>query len=344
MRQRTSFITALVLCVAWSTGQAQYPQYPVAPSPVLTLARLTSPIQISGYLSVRETLRNDSSAFALNRARLTAQSLVMPFLAVRMQADLAAIGRTRGDTVPSFALTDAYIQLSPRTDSSPSLQQLRPAFIAGQFKTPFSLEYLTSYSSLLATNRSQIVDRFALKRDIGALGTVSAGRYATVYGAVVNGEGSNVTGNADGKQMLIGRGTVFPLKSLGVSGKWASQGADHRWGYDARWSSPRVVVEGEVVQRASPTAATSTTDASGGYALAAVRPRPWLQPVVKWERLHVNTTTATAATDSRATWITYGLNFVGADQRVRLLLNWVDRMDPAHSGGDELIVQLLAIF
>jgi len=122
---------------------------------------------------------------------------------VRIQADFSAVGRSTADTVPAFSLTDAYVQIIP-PDSGRMAKLLRPALVVGQFRTPFSLEYLTSFSQPLTANRSQAVDRLSTRRDIGALGQFSLDRFAKLTGAVVGGEGPNRT-TSDGRQMLVGR-------------------------------------------------------------------------------------------------------------------------------------------
>ncbi len=342
-----SLAAALALSLLAAPAAPLAAQYPLAPSPVLSLDRIGAELDLSGYLSMRETIRDDTAAFAINRARITVQVRPAPFAAVRVQADLAAIGRTRADTVPAINLTDAYVQLGPPDSASGAAAWLRPALLVGQLKTPFSLEYLTSFSALLTADRSAAVDRLGTRRDIGALATISAGRLATAWLAVMNGEGANATGNPDARQMAIGRLTLFPMSSLAVSGKWANQGSDHRWGFDARWSSRHVVAEGELLRRsdASATLGTSTTlDGRGGYALIAMRTVSWLQPVAKWERLHTRTTEGATAIDVRDTAVTYGLNLLGPGDRLRLQLDWIDRWASSEDSRDEMIAQLQATF
>ena len=143
-------------------------QYPLAPSPVLDPGAFSREVNLSGYLSVRETIRRDSSTFAVNRARITLQVLPATFVMLRLQSDYAALGRTVGDTVPGFVITDAYVQLSaPNSWRVPA--GFRPTLIVGQFRTPFSLEYLTSFSLLQTADRSQVVNTIATRRDIGVM-------------------------------------------------------------------------------------------------------------------------------------------------------------------------------
>ncbi len=103
-------------------------------------------------------------------------------------------------------------------------------------------------------------------------------------------------------------------------------------------------MEGEAIKRTGPVSATTMTDASAGYLLAAYRLLPWLQPVVKWERLHETLTTTSTVRDLRLTWITYGINLLAPQERLRLQLNWIARTERPVERSDELVAQLQAIF
>jgi hypothetical protein len=314
---------------------------------VLTLGSMTREPRFSGYISARETLRSDTSTFTLNRARLAVQALPAPFVGVRLQADFAAVGRTTGtsgDTIPALQVTDAFIQLGLPDTASRIAVLLRPALLIGQLRTPFGLEALTSFSMVITANRSLAADRLSTRRDRGVLAHVRFPRLLTLAGAVVDGEGSNRTNNPDGRQMAIGRVTLLPMPTLSVSGKWAGQGSDHRWGYDARWVQGAAVLEGEVIEREGPTSATTRTDARAGYVLAAYRVLPWLQPVVKWEQYHETLSTSGTSSNNRLTHTTVGVNFLAPQDRVRMQLNWIDRSEHPVSRKGELVAQFQAVF
>ena len=337
-------LTALTVAIGLVGPASVGAQTAVNPLPILSTGSLTREPRLSGYVSARETIRDDTMTFIINRARMTVVAAPASFIAVRLQADFATLGRTRGDTVPASLITDAYIQLAPTDTASRLVQMLRPVLLLGQFKAPFSLEYLTSSTSVITADRSMAADRLAIKRDRGVQGTIRFPRFATVSAALMDGEGSNRVTNPDGRQMAIGRLTLIPLPWMSVSGKWASQGSDNRWGYDARFSRGAAVVEGEVIQRDGPASPTTHTDAGAGYVLAAYRIRPWIQPVVKWERLNETTTGATSSTTSRATWTTYGVTLFAPDDRFRAQFNWSDREERPVTRKGELIAQFQAMF
>jgi hypothetical protein len=315
-------------------------QYPLAPTPVLDTRTFTREVRLGGYVGFRGVLRRDTLTFVVNRARVTAQALPAPFAALRLQVDYSATGRTSGDTVPAIVLTDAYVLLVPPE----SVGRLHPALVVGQFRTPFSLEFLTPFSLLRVPSRSQAVDRLTTRRDIGVLGQVAVGRAVTVTAALVNGEGPNRLVNADGREMAIGRVTVFPVPNLQVSAKYLGQGADHRWGYDARWLGNGALVEGEFIARRGPFGPGEDIDASGGYALAAYKIRPWLQPVLKWERLRDARTVGPTTTERRLTYTTVGANLLSRGESLRVLFNAIHKSEPPLFTGTELVAQVILIF
>lgn len=86
------------------------------------------------------------------------------------------------------------------------------------------------------------------------------------------------------------------------------------------------------------------TDASAGYLLAAFKVLPWLQPAVKWERLHETLTTTSTVGEFRLTWMTYGINLLAPRERLRLQLDWIAKSERPVKQSDEFVAQLQAIF
>ena len=332
------------IAVGLAAPECATAQTALNPLPILSTGSLTREPRLSGYLSARETIRDDTMTFIINRARMTVVAAPASFIAVRLQADFSTLGRTRGDTVPASLITDAYIQLAPTDTASRLVKTLRPVLLLGQFKAPFSLEYLTSSTSVITADRSMAADRLAIKRDRGVQGTIRFPQLATLSAALMDGEGSNRVTNPDGRQMAIGRLTLVPAAWMSISGKWASQGSDNRWGYDARLLRWGAVLEGEVIQRDGPASATTHTDAGAGYVFAAYRIRPWIQPVVKWERLNETTSGTATSTSSRATWTTFGVNLYAPDDRFRAQFNWVNRDELPVERKGEFIAQFQALF
>jgi hypothetical protein len=338
-----------------AAASAPTPIYPLTPSPVINMRLFPSTPALSGYISVRMTHSDGATGFLLNRGRLTVQVGPKPFFGIKIQGDFsgAQTGKLRSDsTVAGFTLTDAYVQLVPPPKwATPGslLTQLHPAIVAGQFKTPYSLEYLTSFATLKTADRSQAVDRLSQKRDIGAMAQVGWGRFATLAGAVVNGEGPNATSNPDKMQMLMSRLTITPIPFLELSAKIANEGADHAWGYDGRVLWRGWTVEGEGLYRKRPTSSTTYLDAGGGYALAAYKIFPWLEPVYKYDRYWDTRTTAVGSTittaSTHSTWNVFGVNLLSSPEWLRLQLDWERRnVEPSPGRSNVYIAQLIAIF
>jgi len=76
--------------------------------------------------------------------------------------------------------------------------------------------------------------------------------------------------------------------------------------------------------------------------MAAYRIRPWLQPVVKWERL--TETLGVPSSSSRVTWTTIGANLIAPGDRFRAQLNWIDRSERPVERKGEFIAQFQALF
>lgn len=331
------------------------PTYPLVPTAVLNLRTLSPRVGLSGYLTARALHRSDSTAIAVTRARLTAMVAPKPYLGIRLQAEFSSsqTGRARADsTVPGFALTDGYLQLTaPPAVASRSrlLTAVRPALLAGQLKLPFSLEYLTPISIIKTVNRSQAVDRLSLKRDIGLAAQAGWSRYGTLGVAVVNGEGANATSNPDNRAAVMSRLTLTPLPGVALAAKIADQGGDHAWGYDGRLLWRGLTLEGETVFRKRPTSPTARVDAGGGYALVAYRVLPWLEPVYKYDRYWDTRTTVrptgTTMVASSGTWNVVGVNVITVPEWLRLQLDWTQREDkPTPGRVNELVAQVVAIF
>ena len=338
---------------ASSLAPAPVAPYPVAPTAVLVTSQLPVGLGFSGYLSARQPRRNDSTAFLLNRARLTVSGAPRPYLAFRLQGDLSSAGRVASDsTVPASVLTDAYVQLTVPAGRGPALvRALDPALVVGQFRMPFSLEYLTPFSLLKSASRSQVVDRLSVKRDIGAMTRLHLGPWVTLDGAVAGGQGPNATRNPDNAELAVGRLTLRPRPWLAIAGKWAGQGDDHLWGYDARLVRGAATVEGEGVRRTGRAPGTvappvgAAYAAGGGYLLASYHALPWLEPVVKWEQFHEDHVGTAGAAGISETWTTLGAIARAPDDRVRFQVNWVEKhTHPVERHANELVAQLIAIY
>lgn len=339
-------LAALVVAAFPLAARPAAAQYPLAPSPVLPVQPGARGPTLGGYLSVRETLRHDSSDVAINRARLTAIAAPLPYLALEVQGELSSSASAHvgsDSSVHGFELTNAYVQLT-LPPGAPGTR-FRPALIIGQFKQPFSLEYLTPFAELLTASRSEVVDRYAPKRDVGAMAQVAFGKLVRLDASLTNGEGPNTTANPDGRQLAIGRVTVFPLPWLALAAKLADQGADHARGMDGRLVWRTLTLEGEGIHRSRDLASGAHVDAGGGYLLAGWRALSWLTPVFKHEWYEETAFRPAGPFATRRSASTYGVDVAAHGVPVHLLLDWVARRErPTPLDDSELDAQLIATF
>jgi phosphate-selective porin len=228
-------------------------------------------IKLSGYLQARETWQeNVGLTSSINRARLGATGTVAPPITYKIQAEFrtGSVGNGRA----SLSLTDAYVRWNRN----------RWSLQAGQYKTPFAEEYLTSLSDVETADRATAVDSLAPKRDIGLMGEYQAGQTVSAYAGVFNGEGTNLTGNADSTVLGVARLVVRPVPHLGLGVNGARYFGDStRYGVDATYDDDRLVLRGEYLGQARDAAAAD--DDWGWYLLGAYGVVPDVQLVARYE-------------------------------------------------------------
>lgn len=300
-------------------------QYSVLPGAGMDFETSTPQVGFSGYLSARATAGGDTLGFALARARLAAQARPRPYVGIRMQVDYSAAGEvTEDSTVSPFVLTDAFIQLEPKHDST-RRGSFRPRLMVGQLRVGFGMERLTSFSVLQTADRSAASDRIAYGRDVGIVGEVEVVSRTRLTLGVWNGEGVNVFRNTDGQLLATARLGVSPLRRVGVGAKFGIEGNDRRWGADVRVRPGRLTLEGELLER-SDGSGPGRFRARGGYVFASFRVHGWLQPLAKVERYRE------PDGDLRQDDALVGINFLPSNGILRVQLNAIfptaDSEDP----------------
>ncbi|HTS89216.1 MAG TPA: porin [Gemmatimonadales bacterium] len=257
----TRLIPALVLSLMVHQSAAAQEIAP-APAPV---------VRLSGYLQARETWQENAGLTgSINRARLAASGVVATDFSWKLQGEFRT-GNV-GNGKASVSLVDAYIRWSHR--------QL--GLQVGQFKTPFTWEYMTALPDLETADRATAVDSLAPKRDIGVMGDYRFAGVARVYAGVFNGEGTNVTFNKDSSALGVGRLEIRPISTIEVGAGVARYFGDStRYSFDANYAGPRFIVRGEYVAQARDSLGGSKDH--GWFALGAVKTVPQLQLVFKYE-------------------------------------------------------------
>ncbi|HET7599862.1 MAG TPA: porin [Gemmatimonadales bacterium] len=231
-----------------------------------------APVRLSGYLQVRETYqaRRGLSA-SINRARLTAGGGFPVGVTWRIQAEFRT--GAPGSDGSSVSLKDAVIRFARR---GWGVQ-------AGQFKTPFAREFITSLADIETADRSTVVDSLAPQRDIGLMADYGFRELATISVGAFNGEGQNVTSNADSTVLGVARVVVRPLAAVSVGANVARYFGDStRFGMDASYEDRRAVARAEWLAQTRDRLDAPEDD--GWYALAGYFVVPTVQLVGKYER------------------------------------------------------------
>jgi hypothetical protein len=277
-----------------------------------TAAQTSSPppsVKLSGYIQGRATYQDNVGViFTINRARLTAAGGVAGNVTWRVQGEFRTgnVGTGRA----SVSLTDGYVRW---THNALGVQ-------LGQFKTPFTWEYITSLSLIETADRATVVDSLAPKRDIGLMADYAIGGRALITAGIFNGEGQNLTANTDSSALAVARVQFRPIPYLVLGANAARYFADStRYGADASVEAPWIILRGEYIGQHRDE--LGGDDDKGWYTLAAAPVRPWLQPVLKYEWFERGIAPGTS--ENRA-W-TAGVNLFPWGRSTRFTLEYVTR-------------------
>jgi phosphate-selective porin len=276
-----------------------------------TTASSPPAVKLSGYIQGRETYQeNVGITGTINRARLAAAGTVPGNVTWRIQGEFRTGNVGTGKA--SVSLQDAYVRW---TREGLGVQ-------VGQFKTPFTREFITSLSEVETADRATVVDSLAPKRDIGLMADYALGGRASISAGIFNGEGQNVTANTDSSALAVARVTYRPIPYLVLGLNAARYFADStRYGVDANVEAPWIILRGEYIGQHRDLA--DNADDKGWYALAASPVRPWLQPVLKYEWFDRPGLAPAGNLKNRA-W-TAGINLFPWGRATRFTLEYVSR-------------------
>jgi phosphate-selective porin len=269
----------------------------------------SSPAKLSGYVQARETYQESIGLTGtINRARLAASGNATGNITWRIQGEFRT--GSVGTGKASVSLQDAYVRWAK---DGVGVQ-------LGQFKTPFTREFITSLAELETADRSTVVDSLAPKRDIGVMAEYAFEGRGIVTVGVFNGEGQNVTVNRDSSALGVARVVVRPVPFLALGTNVARYFRDStRYGADASLESPWMILRAEYVGQHHDQV---TGDDKGWYALAAAPVRPWVEPVLKYEWF--NRPSVLRDAQKNRAW-TAGVNVFPWGKATRLTLEYVSR-------------------
>ena len=293
MRRQTLVLAALSFSVTRGLAAESVPPSAAAPP--------AAP-KVSGYVQARETYQDGPGLTAtINRARLAITGSVHPNFSYRAAVELAA----PSGTTATPSLRDAYLRWTHDWLTA----------TGGQYKTPFSREFLTSLADLEVANRSFAVDSLATKRDIGVMAE-GTNQWGTLSLGAFNGEGQNVIVNRDSTQLVVGRALVRPIAPVSIGGDFAIKSSSHRtMGVEANVDYRGAFLRGEYL---ADRVDGRERDDFGWYLLAGYRVMPWLQLIARDEDFE----RPTAGPARRVSRITGGVNFDLPGGQTRAIIDY----------------------
>jgi len=265
------------------------------------------PPRLGGYLQLRETWVEPTGLTAtLNRARFSIDGSLPNRFSYRALVEMQAGATAR--TAATVSLREAIIRWS----------RAPWAIQAGQFKTPFSREYLIAVPALEAADFSAVVDSLAPKYDLGVMAEFAAPIFTVQVGAF-NGEGQNAGLNRDSTVLWVARAGVRPLAQATLAGHVARAHRDSvRYGADLSLEHAGWLARGEFLGQWR---RGRDRDDLGWYLLGGYRVLPWLQLIAKqedYQRPSIGVSRRVSATVG-------GANVELPGGRTRLLANFVSR-------------------
>jgi len=286
-----------------------------------------APPRVGGYVQVRETAQEKVGLSAtLNRVRVSADGNLPAKFAYRVLVEYQA---PAGARVPAtVSLREAIIRWAPNT----------LALWAGQFKTPFSKEYLLPVPVLETADFAAVVDSLAPKYDIGAMAEWTPGPWGVFSLGVFNGEGQNATGtNRDSLVLPVARAVLRPIAPLSIGASVARDSKDSlRAGVEATVEQWGGMARAEYITRHR-TGRERDQDDFGWYVLGTLRVLPPVQLLGRAEDFQ----RPAYGVSRRVRAVTVGTNIEFAPNRVRLLVEGVRRATgPKQQNVNTLIGQL----
>jgi len=311
-------IPVLLLVAALSATPARA-QEPAVPLP-----------KVGGYFQLRETAQEQVGLSALlNRARISVDGSLPNQFSYRGLLEMEASTGSR--TPATVSLREAVIRWNPAPFS----------IYAGQYKVPFSREYLIPVPLVETADFAACVDSIAPKYDIGVTAEYAPGALGSLAVGIFNGEGQNSTVNRDSVAMLVARIVARPIPQLALGANATRDGADSsRWGVEANAEELGAVVRSEYLVRHRRGRASDQDD-FGWYVFGGYRVMRFVQLIGRQEDFQ----RPSYGISRRVRATTLGVNLDLAPNRVKLLLEGVRRMSGANQTRvDAFIAQLQARF
>jgi hypothetical protein len=286
--------------------------------------------KLGGYIQARQVAQKDVGLTALlNRARFSIDGALPDLFLYRL---LVETETSAGVRLPAtVSLREAILRWNPAPFG----------LTAGEFKTPFTREYLIPVPALELADLATVIDSLAPKYDVGVMGDCALGAFATIQAGVFNGEGANAIANRDSTVLYVGRVTARPIPQLGLGASATHEGGDSlRWGVDGVVQQWGGMVRAEHLTRHVRGRAQDEDD-FGWYVLEAFRVIPRVQLVARQEDFQ----RPLRGIASRQRCTAYATNIEIVPYRIRLLLEFSRRISgKLQTRSDSFIAQLQAQF
>lgn len=259
------FITVIVYI---ANAEEEKPSYPT--------------LKVSGYIQARYTMDKEwANNFQAKRARGKFSGNVSEKIRYSLLFDFI-------DDKKGSNLADAYIDVN-------YLPQAKVRM--GQFKTPFSMEYLTSSTKWDTIELAQVVSKLGAKRDIGVQISGDVSPLLEYAVGVFNGAGSNAA-EENKRKDIIARGVIKPIKGLllgishyeGWSGEKDENKTKRRNGTQLGFVNEPLSVKGEFIFGKNGETSAYGWYAQLGYALSIplCKSSQKLQVIVKYDSYDPN--------------------------------------------------------
>ena len=287
-------------------------------------------LKVSGYIQSRYSVDKDSgNGFQVKRARGKFSGNISENIRYSLLFDLV-------DDKKGSNLADAYIDIV-------HLPQAKMRI--GQFKTPFSMEYLTSSTKWDTIELAQVVSKLSSKRDVGVQLSGDISELLGYSVGIFNGTGSNVAEENKRKDFVL-RGVVKPVKELllgishyeGWSGEEDENRTKRRTGAQLGYSNDLISIKGEFIFGKNSEISTYGWYAQAGHTLPVSpgRGSQKLQTIIKYDSYDPDRDKE----EDKADIITVGLNwFITKNAKVQIN-NRIILDEEFHVDDNEVLAQI----
>ncbi len=287
-----------------------------------------APPKLGGYIQVREVAQHQVGLTQyLNRARFSIDGKLPNNFSYRLLTELEAATGAKTAATPS--LRETYIRWTHPLVT----------ITGGQFKAPFSREYLIPLTQLELADLATVLDSLAPKYDVGVMLEHAHGAAFTFQLGVFTGDGANTTANRDSTVMWAARALARPIPQLALGLSGTRDGDDSlRWCADASVSHLGATVRGEYAKRVVRNRPSDKNE-FGWYLFESYRVVPKLTLMARQEDYQ----RPLKGVSRRVRGLAYAASYDIAPSRVKLLAEFSRRISGAKQLHTESVIAQLQV-